>query len=128
LRNDIVDDDQKSLSSWLTKHIKYAHLEAQRRNALVPLRVRIQTLMRRDRVDTRPTIRAILKDAVYPLVPFKPTTLFLFMYLLRLGFLDGLAGLRFCFYHAWFEVTVASLAMEAATKQSVPHYDCDGVR
>jgi hypothetical protein len=31
----------------------------------------------------------------------------------RLGFLDGAAGLRFCFYYAWFEMTVASLRAEA---------------
>jgi hypothetical protein len=35
------------------------------------------------------------------------------MYVARLGFLDGTAGLRFCFYHVWFEMTVASLRAEA---------------
>ena len=34
------------------------------------------------------------------------------MYIARLGFLDGLAGLRFCFYHAWCEMSVASLQAE----------------
>jgi hypothetical protein len=35
------------------------------------------------------------------------------MYIARLGFLDGMAGLRFCFYHAWYEMSVASIRDEA---------------
>jgi hypothetical protein len=35
------------------------------------------------------------------------------MYVARLGFLDGAAGFRFCFYHTWFEMSVASLRAEA---------------
>ena len=31
------------------------------------------------------------------------------MYLVRLGLLDGRSGLRFCFYHAWYEVSVGAL-------------------
>ena len=31
LRNDIVDEDLKGLVSWLHKHVRYAHLEAERR-------------------------------------------------------------------------------------------------
>jgi hypothetical protein len=34
------------------------------------------------------------------------------MYLLRLGLLDGIAGLRFCFFHAWYEASVAALRAE----------------
>jgi len=45
--------------------------------------------------------------------PAKPAALFLYMYIARLGFLDGIAGLRFCFYHAWCEMSVASLRAEA---------------
>jgi len=46
---------------------------------------------------------------VFPSVPAKPVALFGYMYLARLGVLDGLAGLRFCFYHAWYEVSVTAL-------------------
>ena len=67
--------------------------------------------MRRDR-SSRPLARSILKEPVFPRVPAKPAALFLYMYVARLGFLDGLAGLRFCLYHAWFEVSVSSLQAE----------------
>jgi glycosyltransferase involved in cell wall biosynthesis len=110
LTNDIVDDDQKGLASWLRKHVRYAELEAARRGQPLPLWRRLRLL--RSRQDTRPLTRAILKDVVFPSVPAKPVALFFFMYLIRLGVLDGRAGLRFCFFHAWYEASVAALGPE----------------
>jgi glycosyltransferase involved in cell wall biosynthesis len=111
LHNDIVDDDLKGLATWLHKHVRYAELEAQRRGQLPSVRERICAL--RGQHDSRPLVRAVLKDVVFPLVPAKPVTLFVFMYIIRLGILDGRAGLRFCFYHAWFQATTAALANES---------------
>lgn len=107
LRNDIVDEDRKGLATWLHKHVRYAELEAERRGQTTPLLQRLRML--RSREDTRPMIRAVLKDVVFPIVPAKPAALFAYMYLARLGLLDGTAGLRFCFYHAWFEANVTAL-------------------
>jgi glycosyltransferase involved in cell wall biosynthesis len=112
LRNDIVDEDSKGLAAWLHKHVRYAQLEAQRRAGTVPLTHRLRALRRRD--DSRPLIRAVVKEVVFPSVPAKPVALFTYMYFARLGVLDGLAGLRFCFYHAWYEASVNALRADAA--------------
>jgi glycosyltransferase involved in cell wall biosynthesis len=112
LGHDIVDDDQKSLAAWLHKHVAYAELEVRRRGRPAALSDRITAL--RNRSNTMPLPRAVLKDVVFPSVPAKPLALFLYMYILRLGLFDGVAGLRFCFFHAWFEVTVAALRPEQA--------------
>jgi glycosyltransferase involved in cell wall biosynthesis len=112
LRHDLVDEDHKGLAAWLHKHIRYAELEAARRGQPPSLPQRLRTL--RTGPDTRPMIRAILKDVIFPSVPAKPVALFLFMYLVRLGLLDGRAGLRFCFFHAWYEASVAALRREIA--------------
>jgi hypothetical protein len=56
----------------------------------------------------------VLKDVIFPSIPAKPLALFTYMYLMRLGLLDGSAGLRFCFYHAWYEVSVIALQADAA--------------
>jgi glycosyltransferase involved in cell wall biosynthesis len=109
LRNDIVDEDRKGLDAWLHKHVSYAQLEAQRRGQPATIPHRLRRLRSRDGSDTRPLIRVVLKDIVYPSVPLKPLALFIFMYFIRFGFIDGRAGLRFCFYHAWFEVSVAAM-------------------
>lgn len=111
LANDIVDDDGKGLAAWLHKHVHYAQLEAARRGRPAPLRQRLRTL--RQRNSARPFARALVKDIFYPWVPAKPVVLFCYMYFFRLGFLDGRPGLRFCFYHAWYEVSVAALRVYA---------------
>jgi glycosyltransferase involved in cell wall biosynthesis len=120
LRNDIVDEDRKGLAAWLHKHVRYAQLEAQRRAGPTPLAHRLGALRGRD--DTRPLIRAVIKEVVYPSVPAKPAALFTYMYFARLGVLDGLAGLRFCFYHAWYEASVNALRADAAGSSERPSW------
>ena len=107
LDHDIVDEDLKGLAAWLRKHIRYAELEAQRRSSTASLPERLRLL--RFRNDTRTLSRAVLKDVIFPLVPAKPVMLFLYMYIGNLGILDGSAGLRFCFYHAWYEVCISTI-------------------
>jgi glycosyltransferase involved in cell wall biosynthesis len=111
LDNDIVDDDLKGLAAWLRKHVSYAELEAGRRGRPAPVAARLRALRRRDN-DVRPLTRALLKDVVFPSVPAKPVAMFIYMYLIRLGVFDGLAGLRFCVFHAWYETSVAALRSE----------------
>ena len=106
-----MDEDRKGLADWLHKHVRYAQLECERRGRIGSLPERLRGL--RHGGSTRPLARGILKELVFPAIPAKPAALFLYMYIARLGFLDGVAGLRFCFYHAWFEMSVASLRAEA---------------
>jgi glycosyltransferase involved in cell wall biosynthesis len=110
LRNDIVDEDLKGLAAWLRKHVSYAELEARRRGRLPALPDRLRSL--RSRSDSRPLARTFLKNIVFPAVPAKPAALFCYMYVVRLGLLDGLAGLRFCFLHAWHETVIGALRTE----------------
>lgn len=110
LANDLVDEDRKGVAAWLHKHVRYAQLEAGRRTRPAPLPLRIRAIWRRE--DSRPLARAVVKDLIYPYVPAKSAALFLYMYVARLGFLDGVAGLRFCLLHAWYEVAVAALRAE----------------
>jgi glycosyltransferase involved in cell wall biosynthesis len=116
LRNDIVDEDQKGLAPWLHKHVRYAQLEAQRRRTPAP-QGRLRALRTSYISETRPLIRTALKDVIFPSVPAKPVALFLYMYVIRLGLLDGQDGLRFCFYHAWYEATVNALQTNVAAAE-----------
>jgi glycosyltransferase involved in cell wall biosynthesis len=109
LNHDLVDQDRKGLAAWLHKHVGYATLEVERRAVRPTFRKAVAT-WRHDRPrDTRPVSRAFLKDLVFPWLPAKPLGMFVYMYVVRFGFLDGLTGLRFCFFHAWFQVTVNAL-------------------
>ena len=111
LVHDLVDEDRKGLAAWLRKHVTYAELEAKRRGRSTSLSQRLRSMQARS--DSRPLARAVLKAVIFPSVPVKPLALFLYMYIFRLGALDGRAGLRFCLYHAWYEATVAALQLEA---------------
>ena len=111
LNNDIVDDDRKGLAAWLHKHVRYAQLEYEQRDSNGRLPERLRSLRRGD--NSRPLARSILKELVFPAIPARPAALFFYMYIARLGFLDGMAGLRFCFYHAWFEMNVTALRADA---------------
>ena len=92
-------------------------LEARHRGQPVPPLDRLRRVWSRDPTDTRPLIRTIAKDVIFPCLPAKPMALFIYMYVMRLGMLDGRAGLRFCFYHAWYEATVAALRAEIAAAE-----------
>ena len=111
LANDIVDEDRKGLGDWLHKHVRYAQMECERRGSIGSLPERLRRL--RHGGSTRPLARSMLKELVFPAIPAKPAALFLYMYIARLGFFDGMAGLRFCFYHTWFEMNVTALRAEA---------------
>jgi glycosyltransferase involved in cell wall biosynthesis len=112
LRHDIVDEDCKGLAAWLHKHVRYAELDAERRGMQTSIRQRL-----RAGEGTRPLTRALLKDVVFPFVPAKPAALFIYMYFVRLGLLDGRAGLRFCFFHAWYEVCASALQASATAAE-----------
>ncbi len=120
LANDIVDEDRKGLASWLHKHVRYAELEQRRRGRPLPVRERLRRFRNRDRTDTRPLSRAVLKDLVFPAVPARPLAMFLYMYVVRLGVLDGRAGLRFCFFHAWYQAAVDGLQAESRLPSCTP--------
>jgi glycosyltransferase involved in cell wall biosynthesis len=116
LANDIVDEDGKGLAAWLHKHVRYAELEQQRRGDPAPWVERMRRMRARDPADTRTLTRIVLKDLVFPSLPGRPLAMFLYMYVLRLGVLDGRTGLRFCFFHAWYQSTVGALQAEAAAR------------
>lgn len=105
LRNDLVDEDLKGLASWMAKHVRYAALEAERRQA----RTGAGWHRVRNRPQSLPLTRAVAKEIVFPLVPFKPLALFIYMFIIRGGWKDGRAGLSFCLLHAWHEHNIGRL-------------------
>ncbi len=87
LKNDFADQNRKPLSEWLAKHRDYATREAR-----AALRGNISQT------------RKLKKSLYYLLPPFvRPVLFFMYRYFLRLGFLDGIAGLTFHFLQGlWY--------------------------
>ena len=87
----------KGWPEWRVRHLRYAAAEAARiRSGAAPLRW--THLCAAD----RPARRAAWRALSYRL-PGRPLLRFLYAYVLRLGFLDGAAGLRFCRAMAEYE-------------------------
>ncbi len=86
-------------TEWLAKHRRYAQAEARTHQVEA---LRPQELFSR----TALTRRRALKRAVAN-IPFRPWARFIYQYLIRRGFLDGPAGLRYCQLIARYEGFIA---------------------
>jgi glycosyltransferase involved in cell wall biosynthesis len=90
----------KGFAEWIAKHNRYSSMEARffeerRRQPLTGSVFARDPVMR----------RKALKDRVYRL-PGRPVLMFLALYLLRGGILEGRAGLTFCLLRAWYEYMI----------------------
>ncbi|HSZ64336.1 MAG TPA: glycosyltransferase family 2 protein [Terriglobales bacterium] len=95
LRNPLVHHNVESLSRYILKHNEYSNWEAR-----VLLRPAIgPEEMSASLFGTQAQRRRWLKRHLYRL-PGSPVLLFLYRYILRLGFLDGVPGLIYCSFQA----------------------------
>ncbi len=95
LSNALIHHNVDSLSRYILKHNEYSNWEAR-----VLLRAgNDPEEMRADLFGTQAQRRRWLKRKLYRL-PGSPVLLFLYRYVLRLGFLDGWPGLIYCTFQA----------------------------
>jgi len=87
----------KGWADWRQRHERYAEAEA-RRLLSEGAKVSWRDLMQRDDVIRRRALRMLSFK-----LPFRAAQRFVYAYILRGGFLDGLAGLRFCIAMAQYE-------------------------
>jgi glycosyltransferase involved in cell wall biosynthesis len=104
------------LKSWLKRHLEYAEAEA---NVLVNARrdksIRIRELLSSDKVTRRRSVK--LLAFLMPL-SMRPLVRFIYVYIIRRGFLDGRAGFLYAFMLATYEAMIAILAYEKLGKKS----------
>lgn len=117
-------EDRRGLEYYIAKHNRYSTLEA-------------QTLVEGESTDAavRPALfgdavqrRRFLRARVLPHLPAKWLLRFIWMYIFRLGFLDGLTGLHFCLFISMHELFTSLKVRErlhakvagAALIQAVP--------
>jgi hypothetical protein len=105
LQNDLLHHDRRGVEAFIARHNRYSTLEAiARRKAELdaPDRARLPV----DLLASPVQRKRYLRERIWPGVPAKPLVLFLYMYVLRRGFLDGRAGLALCVFHAFQEFMV----------------------
>ena len=87
-------------------------MEAQEKLANVGKPLSLRHLLSRDRNERRDA----MKRVAYRL-PCRPSIVFLYLYVVRLGFLDGRAGLAFSCMRASYEIAIDVKSLELARRQ-----------
>jgi glycosyltransferase involved in cell wall biosynthesis len=105
LQSDMLHLDRRGLEAFVERHNRYSTLEAAARFKAerdAPDRARLPLSLLASPVQRK----RYLRERVWPRIPAKPIALFVYMYILRRGFLDGRAGLGLCVFHAFQEFMV----------------------
>ena len=92
LRNEMLHIRGESAHEWIRKHVRYADLESDewvKRRFGQEAGASAQQLFKR-----LLRYRQYLRREIWPRTPLKPLLRFIYMYFLRLGFLDRAAGLH----------------------------------
>lgn len=99
----MLHHDRRGVGVYIDKHVKYAMLEASELfNALQVGEPEGD----RAKLSGGANLRRWLKHNVLPWLPCPWLFRFLYMYIVKLGFLDGLTGLRFCLLIATYELFI----------------------
>jgi glycosyltransferase involved in cell wall biosynthesis len=103
LANMMLHEDRRGLEHFIAKHNRYSTLEARelRKANLAGTSGNLPNLERGVR------FRRWLKHNVLPKLPLTGLWRFFYMYIVRLGFLDGAAGLRFCLLLSMYDTFIA---------------------
>jgi glycosyltransferase involved in cell wall biosynthesis len=92
----------KGVSEWIEKHNNYSRMEAVEGLKLLRGELGEQpSLLSRDRAMRRKAMKNLSFR-----MPFRPFVKFAYMYFIRLGILDGFAGLTYCTLQAFYEYMI----------------------
>jgi glycosyltransferase involved in cell wall biosynthesis len=102
LNGDLIHHNfSKGISEWLEKHSRYARDEALSSQSRVSKFKWRDLLQWQDGVKRRRTLKQLSHS-----MPLRPLARFLFVYFVRMGFLDGRAGLRYALLMAIYQWTI----------------------
>lgn len=101
---------RETIHEYIAKHIRYADMESDewiRERSAHATGKKFRGHMR---------LRQYLRRAIWPRLPFKPFIRFLYMYIFRLGILDGAAGWHLAWLMASYEYMISLLYKDKCEK------------
>jgi len=109
LKNDMLHTENKDLFVWMEKHNRYSTWEAAVAGDLILDRTgsRVRARLFGNPEEIKRRLRQIFLR-----LPCKSALRFLYMYVIRFGFLDGVAGYYFCRLHAAHQLVIAAKRYE----------------
>jgi glycosyltransferase involved in cell wall biosynthesis len=102
----------KGLTAWIDKHNSYSTMEAQLKFGRESAKPSLHALLSTDPLRRRKALKAIAWN-----LPARPALMFLALYFLRGGFLEGRAGLTFCVLRSWYEFIIDCKYRELVRRQ-----------
>ena len=99
----------RGMDDWWVRHVRYAGREANRERAQLD-DATVVSLLSLDASSRRRGLRSIARK-----IPARGTLRFLYQYVVRGGFLDGTAGLRFCRMMGCYESMISIRKSEPST-------------
>jgi glycosyltransferase involved in cell wall biosynthesis len=115
---DLEHNDRRPLEHHIAKHNRYSSMEAR---AIFAERSSVSQGLPARFLGGPLERRRWIKRYVYPRLPAKFAFRFLWMYLLKLGFLDGVTGWRFCLFISAYELQIEQKLVELRLRSSAPH-------
>ena len=110
VKSPLMHENLKGLDAFMARHARYADLEARE---MLKARLGRQVGQRGGRLfGSWPERRRFLKTRVWYQMPFRPAIRFLWMYLVKRGFLDGRQGLVYCQLLAAYEAMIDARLLE----------------
>ncbi|MBT4529967.1 MAG: glycosyltransferase family 2 protein [Phycisphaerae bacterium] len=115
LRGHMEHWDRRGLELYMEKHNHYSTLEAKE--------ILQQENKKDETIDAKffgnpQQRRRWIKRNIYPKLPARWFFRFIWMYFLRLGFLDGVTGFRFCLFISSYELLISLKTVELKQEQT----------
>lgn len=124
-KHDLIHEDLRGIAAWIEKHNKYSSLNAR-------IHLRIEEGSNSGELEPRlfgsaAARKRFIKEYIWPHLPGRALFFFLYMYVFRLGFLDGRHGFHFCVMHAVFQQFVVVKEWEQEQHQKISPKATDDV-
>jgi len=116
LKSPLLHHDYKGIERYFDRHNHYSSLEAieiQRR-----LRGSANQALSGNIFVKGPLRNRALKNFAYTYLPMRPLLMFFYVYFLKLGFLDGRVGFRYCALRAFYEYQISLKLIELSDLNS----------
>lgn len=121
LKNDILHLDYRGIEHFINRHNIYSSMEAVEINRMIDNRAE-DISVKPNLFSRGPARRRFVKNLAYKYLPARPLFKFIWMYILKLGFLDGVIGFHYSLLHAFYDYQISLKLKELQDKNS-PLYE-----
>jgi glycosyltransferase involved in cell wall biosynthesis len=101
LKNDLIHENLRDMEFWIAKHNNYST-----QNAIIyynTIQGKTSGSVRSRLLGNQAERKRFIKERIWPFLPCRSILFFIYLYIFRLGFLDGKQGLIFCLMQGIFQ-------------------------